>query len=92
MFNRTEPLIPTDPKIKVYEAKDSFDDDDGMDGTYKKTVSRTGTVLCYHEAIDGDDEYVHDICIDDVKGPSSFKEVQNGASDFEMKGSLRTKK
>ena len=91
VFNRTEPLIPTDPKIKVYESKDSFDDDDGMDGTYKKTVSRTGTVLCYHEAFEGDDEYVHDICIDDVKGPSSFKEVQNGASDFEMKGSLRTK-
>lgn len=85
-FNQMEPLLPMTPGIKVYEASED------EDATTKKTVSRTGTVLCYHNAYEGDDVFILDICVDDTKGPSSFKEVIEGASEFMMKGSLRPKK
>jgi len=82
-FKSNEPLIPTTPGVKVYE---ETDDDYG---TSKLTVSRTGTVLCYHSAFDGSDLSVDDICVDDTKGPSSFKYEFSGGSEFMIKGSMR---
>ena len=84
-FTILEPLIPLGPDVKVYETSDW----NGI--PTKKTVSRTGTVLCYHYGVDGSNPTVDDICVDDTKGPSSFKTVRNGESKYTMKGSLRTK-
>ena len=89
-FKEVEPLFPLRPDVKVYDVrpKDSFN----KVGT-KKTVSRTGTVLCYHYSLEKDDDTsIDDICLDDTKGPSSFKKVRNGVADFSMKGTLKTKK
>ena len=84
-FTIIDPLIPLGPDVKVYEVSK-------LDGNpTKKTVSRTGTVLCYHYGVEGTNPTVDDICIDDTKGPSSFKTVRSGASNYTMKGSLRTK-
>lgn len=83
-FKEAEPLIPLSPDVKVYEVLET------EAGTTKKTVSRTGTVLCYHNAFEGEDEFVDDICVDDTKGPTSFKKVST--SDFTMKGTLKVKK
>ncbi len=84
-FTISDPLIPLSSDVKVYEVSKS----DSV--TTKKTVSRTGTVMCYHYAVDGINPIVDDICVDDTKGPSSFKKVRSGTANFTLKGSLRTK-
>ena len=83
-FKDIEPMFPLRPDIKVYDVNKSAGS--------KETVSRTGTVLCHHFALEGDNPAVDDLCIDDTKGPSSFKKVRGGAVDFFMKGTLKTKK
>ncbi len=89
-FKDADPLFPLKPNVKVYDVtpKNSFNK-----VATKKTVSRTGTVLCYHYSVEGDEDVsIDDICLDDAKGPSSFKKIRNGVADFSLKGTLKAKK